>query len=112
MKSFIFHNDLNLSDSRNLTLGIGIPFLQEFLHEKNMPKLICAGPEFVIRNGTFLRKDDSKWIQSINVKTVELVFRLKCFSDFYRLKKKNKCNTFIATLTRDVGNEVYFRSKM
>jgi hypothetical protein len=53
MNSSIFHYDLNLSDSRNLILGIGLPFLQEFLHEKNMPKLICAGPEFVIRNGTF-----------------------------------------------------------
>jgi hypothetical protein len=63
MNSSIFHYDLNLSYSRNLILGIGLPFLQEFLHEKYMPKLICAGLEFVIRNGTFLRKDDPKWIQ-------------------------------------------------
>jgi len=56
--------------------------------KRTCPNLICAAPEFVIRDGTFWRKDDSKWIQRYRCKNCGTRFSSVTFSDFYRHKKR------------------------
>lgn len=52
------------------------------------PNLICAAPESVIRDGTFWRKDDSKWIQRFRCKNCATRFSAGTLTDFYRHKKR------------------------
>lgn len=52
------------------------------------PSLNCAAPEFIIKDGSFRRKDDSKTIQRFRCRACGLRFSSATLSDFYRLKRR------------------------
>ena len=55
--------------------------------KRTCPNPICAAPESVIRDGVFLRKDDSKKIQRFRCKNCDTRFSSATFSINYRQKK-------------------------
>ncbi len=55
---------------------------------RRCPNQNCAFPEFIIRDGTFRRKDDSKVIQRFRCKSCGLRFSSATFSEFYGQKKR------------------------
>lgn len=55
---------------------------------RKCPEKNCPAPEFVIRDGYFRRKDDSKLIQRFRCKTCGKRFSAATFSDFYLQKKR------------------------
>ena len=55
---------------------------------KSCPNPNCAFPNFVIRDGYFRRKDDSKVIQRFRCKNCGTRFSNATFSDAYRQKKR------------------------
>ena len=55
---------------------------------KNCPNPSCAFPNFIIRDGTFRRKEDSKVIQRCRCKNCGTGFSNAIFSVFYRQNKR------------------------
>jgi transposase-like protein len=56
--------------------------------KKTCPNLNCAAPEYVIRDGSFRRKDDSKIIQRFRCRSCGLRFSSATLSDFYHHKRR------------------------
>ena len=56
--------------------------------KRNCPNFKCALPDFIIRDGIYRRKDDSKIIQRFRCKTCGVRFSSATFSDAYRQKKR------------------------
>lgn len=56
--------------------------------KRSCPNSNCAFPEFVIRDGTFRRKDDSKTIQRFRCKNCGRRFSSATFSDCFGQKKR------------------------
>jgi transposase-like protein len=56
--------------------------------KRTCPNPSCACPEFVIRDGTFLRREDSKVIQRFRCKSCSTRFSSATFTATYRQKKR------------------------
>ena len=63
------------------------------------PNLICAAPEFIIRDGTFRRKDDSKLVQRFRCKTCGFRFSSATLSDFYYHKRRRVSSPLLKLLS-------------
>jgi transposase-like protein len=56
--------------------------------KRTCPNPICAARKFVIKDGLYRRKDDSKYIQRFRCKNCKTRFSSATFSDAYRQKKR------------------------
>jgi transposase-like protein len=56
--------------------------------KRTCPNLICASPEFFVRDGSFRRKEDSKVIQRFRCKNCGTRFSSATFSECYRQKRR------------------------
>lgn len=65
--------------------------------------LNCAAPEFVIRDGSFYRKDDSKFIQRYRCKTCRLRFSSATLSDTFRQKRRRVNQPLLKLLSSGVS---------
>lgn len=71
--------------------------------KKTCPNPNCAFPEFIIRDGTFRRKDDSKLIQRYRCKSCGRRFSSATFSVFYGQKKRRINWPLIKLLSSNVS---------
>lgn len=71
--------------------------------KKTCPNPHCAFPEFIIRDGTFRRKDDSKLIQRYRCKSCGRRFSNATFSVFYGQKKRRINWPLIKLLSSNVS---------
>lgn len=56
--------------------------------KRNCPNQYCACPEFIIKDGSFYRREDSKTIQRFKCKSCGTRFSSATFSDAYKQKKR------------------------
>lgn len=56
--------------------------------KRNCPNAFCASPDYIIRDGQFWRRDDSKWIQRFRCRGCGLRFSAATFSEAYNQKKR------------------------
>lgn len=56
--------------------------------KRNCPNAFCASPDYIIRDGQFWRRDDSKWIQRFRCRGCGLRFSAATFSEAYQQKKR------------------------
>ena len=56
--------------------------------KRTCPNSTCASPDFVIRDGTFRRSEDSKNIQRFRCKACHVRFSSATFSDYFRQKRR------------------------
>lgn len=70
---------------------------------KNCPNSTCAFPDYIVRDGFYRRKDDSKVIQRFRCKTCGLRFSNATFSEAYRQKKRRINHELLKLLASNVS---------
>jgi transposase-like protein len=71
--------------------------------KKICPNSLCACPEFIIRDGSFWRKEDSKLIQRFRCKTCGTRFSSATFTATYRQKKRRVNSPLLKLLASGVS---------
>lgn len=71
--------------------------------KRNCPNLTCACPEFIIRDGTFWRREDSKSVQRFRCKTCGTRFSTATFTPTYRQKRRRINSPLLKLLASGVS---------
>ena len=71
--------------------------------KRNCPNNICAASEFIIRDGTFRRKEDAKIIQRFRCKRCGTRFSSATFSDAFGQKRRRVNSILLKLLSSNVS---------